>query len=63
MVVVTLTAEAIADLARPVHEGVNNPVLAQEPERAIDGGEPDSLAAPAQGLIDLLGGRVVRLST
>ena len=60
MVVVPLAAEAIARLARPVRELVDDAVLAEERERPVDGGEADRIAALSKARVDLLRGRIVR---
>jgi hypothetical protein len=61
VVMVLVAAEAIADLAGMVHEGVDRASLAQERERAIDRREPDRLALRAKPCMDLLRAGVVGL--
>ena len=61
MVVVPVSAEAVAELALAVGERVDHALVGEEPERAVDGGEPEPLAAPAQALVELLRGHVVVL--
>ena len=45
MVVVAVPAEAVAELALAVREGVDHPLLGEESERAVDGREAEPLAA------------------
>ena len=61
MVVVPLRAAPVAELAGPVGEDVDDTLLGEEPERPVDGGEPQPFAAAAQPLVELLGGHVVGL--
>lgn len=61
MVVVSLAAQAIARLSRPVRELVYDLMLAEERQRPVDRGEANRLAALAKARIDLLRGRIVRL--
>ena len=61
MMVVTLAAKAIADLAGMVHQRVHDSVLAEQRERAVDGCESDCIAARDEAPMDLLRRRVVRL--
>ena len=61
MVVVTVPAEAVAELAVVVGEGVDHALVGEEPERAVDGGEAESLAAPAEAFVELLRRHVVVL--
>jgi hypothetical protein len=62
MVMVPVAAEAIADLAGMVHQGVHHSVLAEQGERPVDGRKTHDLALCPQPLVDLLGGGVVGLS-
>ena len=61
MVMMSLAAEAVADLAGMVHQRVHDFVLAEEGERAVDGRESDGIAARREPPVDLLRGRVVGL--
>jgi zinc transport system substrate-binding protein len=61
MVMVAEAAEPVAELTLPVREGVDHALLGEEPERAVDGREPQALAALPQPLVELLGGDVVVL--
>jgi hypothetical protein len=63
VVMMPLTAKAVADLAGPMHQRVDNPLLAEQGKGAVDGGEADRFAARDQASVDLLGGRVVRLAS
>jgi hypothetical protein len=48
MVMVIIAAEPVADLAPPVHEHVDHPFAAEQPQRPVDGRETGLLASPAQ---------------
>ena len=61
MMVVPLAAQAVARLARPVRELVDDAVLAEEGKRPVDSGETDWIAALAKARVDFLRGRIVRL--
>jgi zinc transport system substrate-binding protein len=62
VVVVPLGTAPVAELSGAVGEDVDDALLGKEPERAVDGREPQPLAAAAQPLVELLGGDVVALS-
>ena len=62
MVMVALAAPAVAELAGVVREGVDDAFAREQPERAVDGREPEPLASAAQPLVELLGGDVVSLA-
>jgi zinc transport system substrate-binding protein len=59
--VVSLGAAAVAELARPVGQDVDDALLGEEPECPVDGCEAQPLAARAQPLVELLGRHVVGL--
>ena len=61
MMVVPLRAAAIAELAGPVGEDVDEALVGEEPERTVDGCESQPLAARAQPLVELLRRDVVGL--
>lgn len=62
MMVMPVTAEAIAALLGVVRERIDHPPVAQEVEGAVDGRETDRpVALVAQPLPESLRGRVVRL--
>ena len=61
MMVVPLRAAAIAELAGPVGEDVDEALVGEEPERTVDGRESQPLAARAQPLVELLCRDVVGL--
>jgi zinc transport system substrate-binding protein len=58
---VAVSAEPVAVLALAVGEYVDHALVREEPERAVDGGQTQPLASPAQALVKLLGGDVVVL--
>jgi zinc transport system substrate-binding protein len=61
VVVVPLGTAPVAELSGAVGEDVDDALLGEEPERAVDGREPQPLAAAAQPLVELLGRDVVGL--
>ena len=61
MVMVSLAAEAVADLAGMVHQRVHYAVLTEERKGAVHGRESHCFAAGDEPPVDLLRGRVVRL--
>ena len=60
VMVVALTAEAVAEFPGTVRQSIDDPALVQERERAVDGRETDRFAAGAQLRMDLLRRGVVR---
>ena len=60
VMMVALTAEAVAELPGTVRQGIDDPVLVQERQRAVDGRETDRFAAGGQLRMDLLRRGVVR---
>ena len=62
VVVVLPAAEAVAGLARPVREHVDDALVGQDREGPVDRREADPLPAGSEALVQLLGGRVVRLA-
>ena len=61
VMVVALGAAAVAELAGAVREDVDDALVREEPERPVDGREPEALAAGPQALVELLGRHVVGL--
>ena len=61
VMVVPLGAAAVAELAGPVREDVDDALVGEEPERPVDGREAQPFAARAQPLVQLLGRDVVGL--
>jgi hypothetical protein len=61
VMVVLVAADPVAALLGAVREDVDDALLGQDAERAVDGREADALAAVAEPAEKLLGGRVVRL--
>ena len=61
MVVVLVGADAVAELARVVAQGVDDAPLAQRGQRAVDGREADVVAVGADALVELLRRHVVAL--
>src|SRR5215218_362294 len=61
VVVVPVAAEAVAGVARVMHERVDDAVIAEKRERSVHGRQADTLAPRAQASVDLLRGRVVGL--
>ena len=61
MVVMVVGADPIAQLAGMMAEDVDDPLVAKERERSVDGREPDTTPPCAQAPVELLGGHVVGL--
>ena len=62
VVVVLAAAEPVARLPWPVREDVDDTLLGEDGERAVDGREADAAAACPQALVQLLRRGVVRLA-
>jgi len=60
VMVVALTAEAVAEFPGTVRQSIDDPALVQERERAVDGRETDRFAPGGQLRMDLLRCGVVR---
>lgn len=56
-----VAAQPVAELSLPVRERVDDALLGEQPEGAVDGREPEALASPPQTLVKLLRGHVVVL--
>ena len=63
MVVVARAAEPVTRLSGRVHELVDDVLLTQDRQRAIDRRQADPLALLPEACVDLLGGGVVRLGS
>lgn len=61
VVMMLAAAEAVADLARAMHERVDDAVAAQQSERPVHGRKADGGSSRANRLVNVLRGRVVRL--
>jgi zinc transport system substrate-binding protein len=59
VMVMALAAPAVAELSGVVRERVDDALLGQEPQRAVDGREAEPLPATAQAFVQLLRGDVV----
>ena len=57
-----LAAQAVADLARVVHQRIHRAALAERRQRPVDRGKPDPVATGQKRRVDLLRGGVVALS-
>ena len=58
MVMMSIAAEAVTDLPGTMGERVDDALLTQQRERAVDGRQPDRAPQPR---VDLLGSRIVGL--
>lgn len=62
MVVMTVAADAITNGVAEVCERLDHPGVREHSERAVNGRQTDPPSAPAQPVVELLGGDVVGLA-